>query len=405
MAPKADLHLHSSLSDGGISPKKIAELILSERYDDLNTVSKTDHDTLLGTEEFLRALDDNALSMRVIAGTEISTTCPLPHLGKFTMHSMVYFYTSQGFDLMPFTRRQRASFFNMLADEYLHPINKCVEANNRRRLGLTRAKANAFFFGGDERITEEELKEASKRRLESLVGDESIINLDNSLVAVSDVDIMDLLVAKGVMGPASALICHFRRNGPCYAKQTDVIQTAPYAMTEGILSEIQAISERCAVKAKVGQAHPQTYVRQIARAIAGERGEDAGQVYTEDIVESATEAMTAVVTDLARRGLISFIETEYPMFSFNPPEQGHLAEQTFLPKPAGTDSRENYSRLLRYEMEFSSNQRKYWTKLARSLGLPVSGGSDTHFKEGTAELAHGFGDLNYMDELVDELFR
>src|SRR5262245_11837376 len=65
-ADRADLHLHSTASDGLYTPTQVAEL---GRRCLLKAIALTDHDTLAGLEEARRA----AGTLEVIAGVEITT--------------------------------------------------------------------------------------------------------------------------------------------------------------------------------------------------------------------------------------------------------------------------------------------------------------------------------------------
>lgn len=65
-ADRADLHLHSTASDGLYTPAQVAEL---GRRCLLKAIAITDHDTLAGVEEARRAV----VNLEVIAGVEITT--------------------------------------------------------------------------------------------------------------------------------------------------------------------------------------------------------------------------------------------------------------------------------------------------------------------------------------------
>jgi len=75
----ADLHFHSSCSDGSDSPTALAALIAKL---DLHYVALTDHDSVAGLEEFLGALGP---SQTAILGTEISV-----EREKGTLHVLLY---------------------------------------------------------------------------------------------------------------------------------------------------------------------------------------------------------------------------------------------------------------------------------------------------------------------------
>lgn len=65
---KADLHMHSTCSDGKYTPEELMTLAYRNGVD---TVSLTDHDTVLGTERARKTAE--ILGMRFVSGVEIST--------------------------------------------------------------------------------------------------------------------------------------------------------------------------------------------------------------------------------------------------------------------------------------------------------------------------------------------
>lgn len=88
---KADLHLHTTASDGKLSP---AELVTLACQEGLNIIAITDHDTTAGIDLALSAAE--ALPIRVIPAIELSTQ----HNGE-TIHVLGYFrddnYRSEDF--------------------------------------------------------------------------------------------------------------------------------------------------------------------------------------------------------------------------------------------------------------------------------------------------------------------
>ena len=65
---KVDLHLHTTASDGSDSP---AELVGAARRAGLSAIALTDHDTISGLPEFLRAAAGSGLT--AVPGVEISS--------------------------------------------------------------------------------------------------------------------------------------------------------------------------------------------------------------------------------------------------------------------------------------------------------------------------------------------
>ena len=93
----ADLHLHSTASDGSHPP---AEVVALAGEAGLVTIALTDHDTLGGVAEAQRAAD--VANMRVIAGCEFSVAAPWGE-----MHLLGYFLPEQDDVLDRFLMEQR----------------------------------------------------------------------------------------------------------------------------------------------------------------------------------------------------------------------------------------------------------------------------------------------------------
>lgn len=68
MNNKADLHLHTSASDGKLTPKEVVDEAIKAN---LNIMAVTDHDTIAGVEE--AAAYGDSLGIEVIPGIELST--------------------------------------------------------------------------------------------------------------------------------------------------------------------------------------------------------------------------------------------------------------------------------------------------------------------------------------------
>ncbi len=69
MIVRADLHIHTTISDGANSPK---EVVLAAFYKGLNVIAITDHDTFQGALVARRYVD--SLDLLVIIGCEVSAT-------------------------------------------------------------------------------------------------------------------------------------------------------------------------------------------------------------------------------------------------------------------------------------------------------------------------------------------
>ena len=72
MAISVDLHLHTTASDGRLTPTELVELTASKG---LRTISVSDHDTTAGLEEAQRAVN-RIPGMRLIPGIELSCDVP-----------------------------------------------------------------------------------------------------------------------------------------------------------------------------------------------------------------------------------------------------------------------------------------------------------------------------------------
>jgi predicted metal-dependent phosphoesterase TrpH len=97
--PGADLHTHSTASDGTHAP---ADLVRLAAAAGLDTIALTDHDTIDGVAEARRA--GEALRVRVIAGCEFSVQAPWGE-----MHLLGYFLPADRGELAEFLAGQRAA--------------------------------------------------------------------------------------------------------------------------------------------------------------------------------------------------------------------------------------------------------------------------------------------------------
>jgi predicted metal-dependent phosphoesterase TrpH len=91
---RIDLHLHSTASDGSLSP---SALIWAARAGGLHIVSLTDHDTLAGLEEAIAA---GIGAVHVIPGIEISC-----HHDGAEVHVLGYFVDAANADLRAYAAR------------------------------------------------------------------------------------------------------------------------------------------------------------------------------------------------------------------------------------------------------------------------------------------------------------
>ncbi|MGH7504076.1 MAG: PHP domain-containing protein, partial [Longimicrobiales bacterium] len=91
---RIDLHLHSTASDGSLSP---SALVCAARTGGLHIVALTDHDTAAGVPE---ASGAGVGSIHVIPGIEISTTHEWADV-----HVLGYFIDANHPDLVAYTSR------------------------------------------------------------------------------------------------------------------------------------------------------------------------------------------------------------------------------------------------------------------------------------------------------------
>lgn len=110
--PRADLHVHTTASDGEYTPSQVAALA---REAGLTAVAVTDHDTLAGVEEAREAASSSGgKPLEVVAGVEITTD-----LDGRELHLLGYFVRADHADLADALRRicdrRRDRFYDYVA--------------------------------------------------------------------------------------------------------------------------------------------------------------------------------------------------------------------------------------------------------------------------------------------------
>jgi 3',5'-nucleoside bisphosphate phosphatase len=95
---KVDLHLHSTASDGGVSPEGLVRRAIAAG---LSAIALTDHDTMAGIPEAIAA--GERLGLRVVCGCEFSVAAPWGE-----MHILGYFLPARSPELESFLERCRA---------------------------------------------------------------------------------------------------------------------------------------------------------------------------------------------------------------------------------------------------------------------------------------------------------
>jgi len=78
-----DLHVHSTFSDGSLTPSELVKLALSI---DLKALALTDHDTVDGIPALLSAVKEQGARFTVVPGVEVSA-----EVSKGTLHMLGYF--------------------------------------------------------------------------------------------------------------------------------------------------------------------------------------------------------------------------------------------------------------------------------------------------------------------------
>ncbi|MBI5559513.1 MAG: PHP domain-containing protein [Deltaproteobacteria bacterium] len=123
-----DLHLHSSFSDGTMTP---AELVREAAKKCIRGIAITDHDTIEGIDEALA--ESNKNQVEILAGVEISA-----YLDDMPMHLLGYGFHHKDPDLQ-------------------HNLEKIQEARNERNEGIL-AKLNSLGI----QVTKDDLKMYSR---------------------------------------------------------------------------------------------------------------------------------------------------------------------------------------------------------------------------------------------------
>ena len=119
MQSRADLHMHTTCSDGTLTPP---ELLQRAKEAGLSIISNTDHDHVGALEEAAAAAE--TLGIEVIAGVELSVS-----VGEQDIHVLGYFFDPRNRNLL-----EHLSFFR---SERLKRAERIVEKLNSLRVPLT----------------------------------------------------------------------------------------------------------------------------------------------------------------------------------------------------------------------------------------------------------------------------
>lgn len=85
---KLDLHIHSTYSDGWLTPKQILEKSLQNN---INIISLTDHDSIAGVTDIMSFSSMYNDKIKIIPGVEISTKLSDKYTEKASVHILGYF--------------------------------------------------------------------------------------------------------------------------------------------------------------------------------------------------------------------------------------------------------------------------------------------------------------------------
>lgn len=126
----ADLHAHTTASDGTFHPR---ELVTLAKEKGLAAIAITDHDTTAGLAE--AQLAGQELGVEVVPGIELSTEFE----GK-EVHVLGYFYDPGNAELRELTQKMR--------DDRVHRMDKMIAKLNEAGVNITREEVVAEAQGG-----------------------------------------------------------------------------------------------------------------------------------------------------------------------------------------------------------------------------------------------------------------
>ncbi len=128
---KADLHLHTTASDGRLEPKEIVSLAISVGLD---AIAVTDHDTIDGVVPALDAASTSHL-IKVIPGVEISTD-----VARGEVHILGYF--------IDYTNKKLAATLQKLRDSRRERARKMVTKMGDLGMKIDWQRVNELAQGG-----------------------------------------------------------------------------------------------------------------------------------------------------------------------------------------------------------------------------------------------------------------
>jgi len=127
---KADLHTHTTSSDGACSPSFLLKLAAEKS---LNTLAITDHDTIEG---FLKAREEaSSLSVELMTGVEITTL-----YNRSEVHLLAYCFDPENYDLLKMLKKQRKVRLNRMQIILHKLLKKGIEIDMDEIIAQARGK-------------------------------------------------------------------------------------------------------------------------------------------------------------------------------------------------------------------------------------------------------------------------
>lgn len=132
----ADLHIHTTFSDGIYTPKEIVEQALAVP---LSAIAVTDHDNVAGYQATAAYLQDNKINLKLVPGVEIDT-----FYGDKDVHVLGYYFDDANQELLKglaWTREGRVRRINKIVGK-INELGYCLtmeevlkEAKNSKSYG------------------------------------------------------------------------------------------------------------------------------------------------------------------------------------------------------------------------------------------------------------------------------
>lgn len=119
---KADLHIHTNLSDGTASPKKVVAEALKRG---LKVIAITDHDSLEGAKRVADVLAEQQIPIDLVMGTEVTTRSG--HFIGLFLEKRIKMYKSAEYSIDAIKDQGGVCVVP-------HPLGKLVPSLNRRKI-------------------------------------------------------------------------------------------------------------------------------------------------------------------------------------------------------------------------------------------------------------------------------